>query len=71
MKNSDKLEARRIADELYKAHCAFIEADLPGLNPDSMMTVKLARIIRMFEGTVEPKPMSKAELAQRNHEASL
>lgn len=66
MRKSERLEARRIADELYKAHCAFIEADLPGLHPDSMATVKLARIIRIFEGTVEPKPMSKVELAQRN-----
>ena len=71
MTNSEKLEARRIADELYKAHCAFIKADLPGLHPDSMDTVKLARMIRIFQGTVEPTPMSKIELAQRNFSENL
>jgi len=71
MTNSEKLEARRIADELYRAHCAFIKADVPGLHPDGNMTVKLAHFIRMFGGTIEPTPLSKAARLQREHEATL
>jgi hypothetical protein len=71
MTKTDKLEAHRIADELHKAHCAFIAADVPGLHPDGNMTVKLAHFIRMFGGTIEPTPLSKAARLQRDHEATL
>jgi hypothetical protein len=71
MTKTDKLEAHRIADELHKAHCAFIQADLPGLHPDSMMAVKLAHVIRMFDATLEPTPLSKVARMQRDHEATL
>ena len=70
MNKNELNEANRIADELMNTHLALVNSGQPGLDPNAMDTIRLARAIKLF-GAKTDADKSEIGRRQRQHEATL
>lgn len=71
MLKQDQEEAERIAQQLLNTHRNLKTAGYPGLFPDRIETLTLAKAIQMFQGKVTVDQLSPLERAKIQHEATL
>jgi len=71
MLKQDQEEAERIAQQLLNTHRNLKTVGYPGLFPDKIETLTLAKAIQMFQGKVTVDQLSPLERAQIQHEATL
>jgi hypothetical protein len=70
MNKNELNEANRIANELMDTHLALVNSGQPGLDPNAMDTIRLARAIKLFGAKTDPDT-SEIGRRQRQHEATL
>lgn len=66
-----KTTPEQIAEQLLKVHQTFLKRGRPGLDPQSIQTMTLAKAIQLFDAEAEAEWVSKAEQAQRAFLATL
>jgi hypothetical protein len=66
-----KTTPEQISEQLLKVHQTFLKTGRPGLDPQSLQTMTLAKAIQLFDADAEAEWVSKAEQAQRDFLATL
>lgn len=71
MLKKDREEAERIAQQLLNTHRNLKTIGHPGLDPNKLDTMLLAKAVQVFQGKVTVDLLSPLERAQIQHEATL
>jgi hypothetical protein len=71
MLKKDREEAERIAQQLFNTHRNLKTIGHPGLDPNKLDTMLLAKAVQVFQGKVTVDLLSPFERAPIQHEATL